>query len=383
MGPVFMSEAGLSSHHVHRTTQGSFMSGTLTIALDAMGGDLGPDAVIPGAALALKDKPYLKFLICGDESRINPLLAQYPEVAKASITFHTDKYVSAHEKPGSALRTGRDSSMRLAIDAVKEKRADCVVSGGNTGALMAMAKMVLKCLPGIERPAIASLMPAVDKEIVVLDLGANLECDSNMLVQFAILGSVYSRVVRGHTQPTVGLLNIGSEDMKGHDELREAAAILQQVKFPGVYTGFVEGNDIPMGSVDVVVTDGFTGNVALKTAEGVSKLISTMLKRSFKSSWVATLGAILASGALKRLKNDMDPRLYNGGMFLGLDGVCVKSHGGMDAVGFANAIKVAAEIAEKNFNERVAAEIAEVMAQEQRLHLVSPPAANTQEKVCS
>lgn len=346
------------------------MSGSLTIALDAMGGDFGPDTVIPGAALALKENPNLKFLIYGDESRINPLLAQHPKVAAASITYHTDKAVSPHDKPGVALRTGRDSSMRLAIDAVKEKKADCVVSGGNTGALMAMAKMVLKCLPGIERPAIASLLPTVKREVVVLDLGANLECDSQMLVQFAILGSVYARVVRGHDQPMVGLLNIGSEDMKGHDELKEAATILQQVKFPGVYKGFVEGNDIPMGEVDVVVTDGFTGNVALKTAEGVSDLISTMLKRSLKSSPIAMLGAMLAYGALKRLKSEMDPRRYNGGMFLGLDGVCVKSHGGMDAFGFSNAILHAAEIAAKNFNVRVAAEIAEVMSQEQKLHLV-------------
>ena len=346
------------------------MSGSLTIALDAMGGDFGPDTVIPGAALALKENPNLKFLIYGDESRINPLLAQHPKVAAASITYHTDKAVSPHDKPGVAVRTGRDSSMRLAIDAVKEKKADCVVSGGNTGALMAMAKMVLKCLPGIERPAIASLLPTVKREVVVLDLGANLECDSQMLVQFAILGSVYARVVRGHDQPMVGLLNIGSEDMKGHDELKEAAMILQQVKFPGVYKGFVEGNDIPMGEVDVVVTDGFTGNVALKTAEGVSDLISTMLKRSLKSSPIAMLGAMLAYGALKRLKSEMDPRRYNGGMFLGLDGVCVKSHGGMDAFGFSNAILHAAEIAAKNFNVRVAAEIAEVMSQEQKLHLV-------------
>lgn len=346
------------------------MSGSLTIALDAMGGDLGPEAVIPGAALALKYNPQLKFLIFGDETRINPLLMSFPDLLKASITFHTDKAVSAHEKPGIALRSGRDSSMRLAINAVAEKKADCVVSGGNTGALMAMAKMVLKCLPGIERPAIASILPTVKNEVVVLDLGANLECDAQMLVQFAILGSVYARVVRGHDQPTVGLLNIGSEDAKGHDELREAAAILQQVKFPGIYAGFVEGNDIPMGTVDVVVTDGFTGNVALKTAEGVSRLFSTMLKRSFKSSFISMVGAFLASRALRKLKDELDPRLYNGGMFLGLNGVCVKSHGGMDDVGMCNAIQYAAELASKNFNVRVAAEIAEVLAQEQKLHLV-------------
>jgi glycerol-3-phosphate acyltransferase PlsX len=343
------------------------MSGHLTIALDAMGGDLGPEAVIPAAALALQKKKNLRFMIFGDSKKIDPLVAQHPKLAKVSTIHHTDHAVSPHEKPGIALRSGRQSSMRLAINAVAEKQAHCIVSGGNTGALMAMAKMVLKCLPGIERPAIASLLPTVKREIVMLDLGANLECTSEMLVQFAILGSVYSRVVRGHEQPTVGLLNIGSEDAKGHEEIRVAAAILQQVKFPGKYAGFVEGNDIPMGTVDVVVTDGFTGNVALKTAEGVSKFISTVLKKHLKASPLGMLGALLASGALKKMKNEVDPRLYNGGMFLGLDGVCVKSHGGMDAVGFCNAILNAAEIADKNFNVRVAAEIAEVMKQEEQI----------------
>lgn len=358
------------------------MSGHLTIALDAMGGDLGPEAVVPGAALALKKNKNLRFMFFGDTKKIEPFLLHHPKLQKVSTIHHTDHAVSSHEKPGIALRTGRQSSMRLAINAVAEKQAHCVVSGGNTGALMAMAKVVLKCLPGIERPAIASLLPTVDKEIVMLDLGANLECTAEMLVQFAILGSVYARVVRGHGQPSVGLLNIGSEDVKGHDEIREAAAILQQVKFPGRYAGFVEGNDIPMGTVDVVVTDGFTGNVALKTAEGVSKLITTVLKRKLKASPLAMFGALLASGALKKLKNEMDPRLYNGGMFLGLDGVCVKSHGGMDAIGFCNAILHAAEIADKNFNVRVAAEIAEVMSQEQQIksHLSSAE-PNVQEMV--
>lgn len=355
------------------------MSGHLTIALDAMGGDMGPDAVVPGAALALEANPVLRFLIFGDETRIRPILSRYPDLEAASSLIHTDQFVSSDEKPGMALRNGRNSSMRLAINAVSDKKADCVVSGGNTGALMVMAKMVLKCLPGIERPAIASLLPTMGKETVMLDLGANLECDSEMLVQFAILGSVYSRVVRGHEQPTVGLLNIGSEDMKGHDEIKMASSILQQIAFPGKYIGFVEGNDIPMGKVDVVVTDGFTGNVALKTAEGVSKLIGEMLKKNLKKSPVSMLGALLARGALRGLKDEMDPRLYNGGMFLGLDGVCVKSHGGMDAIGFANAIKYAAELAARNFNVRVAAEITELMRQEEKMGIHSPEIS--QEKV--
>lgn len=336
------------------------MSGCLTIALDAMGGDLGPDSVVPGAALALSRRPQLKFILFGDEGRIAPILRRFPELESASTVHHTDQFVAAHEKPGVALRSGRHSSMRLAINAVADRRAQCVVSGGNTGALMAMAKMVLKCLPGVDRPAIASVLPTLRKETIMLDLGANLECDASMLVQFAILGSVYARVVRGHERPTVGLLNIGSEDVKGHDEIRGAAAILQAIPFPGQYAGFVEGDGIPRGDVDVVVTDGFTGNVALKTAEGVSKLISGLLKDSLKSSPLGILGGLLAQGAIKKVRRQTDPRLYNGGMFLGLDGVCVKSHGGMDHIGFANAIEYAEELAARNFNARVAAEIAEI-----------------------
>lgn len=354
------------------------MPGQLTIALDAMGGDLGPDAVVPGASLALKRNPALQFLIFGHQDKINPILSKYPDVARVSQVIHTEHAVSAHEKPGVALRTGRQSSMRLAINAVADKKADCVVSGGNTGALMAMAKMGLRCLPGIDRPAIASLLPTMGKETVMLDLGANLECDAEMLVQFAILGSVYARFVRGLDEPTVGLLNIGSEDMKGHDEIKKAAAILSQVKFPGKYAGFIEGNDIPMGAVDVVVTDGFTGNVALKTAEGVSKLISGMLKKNLKASPLAMLGAFLAKGALMSLKEEMDPRNYNGGMFLGLDGVCVKSHGNMDAIGFANAIGYAAELAARQFNDHVSKELANVLAQEK---VITVPDFDPQEKV--
>lgn len=340
------------------------LSGNLIIALDVMGGDHGPSALIPGAALALQERPQITYLLFGDETKIAPMLERYPALKPVSTIVHTDKAVSSDDKPAQALRNGRDSSMRLAINAVKEGRAHCIVSGGNTGALMAMAKMVLKCLPGIQRPAIASVFPTMKGATTVLDLGANLECDAELLVQFAVLGSVYSRVVRGQEVPTVGILNVGSEDMKGHEELRNAAAILQQVKFPGKYYGFVEGNDITAGTVDVIVTDGFTGNVALKVAEGVGKLTSHMLKQSLKSSPLSMLGAALAYGALKGLKKRMDPRLYNGGMFLGLDGVCVKSHGSMDEIGVASAIKVAADMVASSFNSRVAQEIQQVLSQE-------------------
>lgn len=340
------------------------MSGHLTIALDAMGGDHGPASVIPGAARALEQNPQLKFMVYGNEAKITPFLNRYEKLKSCVEMIHTEHAISAHEKPVAALRNGRQSSMRLAINAVAEKRADCIISGGNTGALMAIAKTVLKCLPGIDRPAIASVLPTMDKDLVMLDLGANLECDPAMLVQFAILGSVYARAIRGLEKPRVGLLNVGSEDMKGHDELKEAARILQQISFPGEYAGFIEGNDIPMGSVDVVVTDGFTGNVALKTAEGVSKWFTHMLRGALKSTPVAMMGGLLANSALQKLKAHIDPRLYNGGMFLGLDGVCVKSHGSMDDIGFANAIKYASELASRKFNARVAHEISEVMKQD-------------------
>lgn len=336
-----------------------------TIALDAMGGDYGPDVVVPGAAQALSKIPGTKFLFFGDEAKIAPVLDKYADLKAVSTIVHTDKKISSSDKPTTAVRNSKDTSMRLAIEAVKEGRAGSVVSAGNTGALMVLSKMILKTLPGIERPAIASLMPNAKGSSVMLDLGANLECDADVLVQFAMLGATYARVVRGIETPTVGILNVGTEDMKGHEEGREAAAILSQVKFQGKYHGFIEGNDITKGTVDVVVTDGFTGNVALKTAEGVGKLTSQFLKDAFKSSPLAMIGYMLASGAMNKLRAKLNPSKYNGGMFLGLDGVAVKSHGGSDIDGTENAILVAANLVHNGFNKRVAAEIAEVMAQTQ------------------
>lgn len=340
------------------------MPDTLTLALDAMGGDMGPRAVIGGAARALAADPHLKFLLFGRRAEIELQLRHYPNLRAACEIHHTDQVIASDEKPAFALRQGRDSSMRKAIDAVADGRAACVISSGNTGALMATAKVVLKTLPGIHRPAIASVFPTIKGQTVMLDLGANIECDPEMLVQFAVLGAVYARAVKGIDRPSVGILNVGSEDMKGHDELRRAASILQSIKFPGVYHGFIEGNDIPMGTTDVVVTDGFTGNVALKVAEGVGKLTGVFIRQAFKSSPLAMLGALLAYGGIKRLKKRVDPRLYNGGMFLGVNGICVKSHGGSDDVGFANAIAVAADLARNDFNKKVAAEIEAVMNQE-------------------
>jgi glycerol-3-phosphate acyltransferase PlsX len=341
------------------------MSHNQIIALDAMGGDFGPSVTVPAAGLALKElRTGIGFIFFGDEKKIRPLLEKDAALYAVSSIRHTDKVIASDEKPSTALRSGRDSSMRLAIDAVRDGEAGSVVSAGNTGALMATAKMVLKCLPGISRPAIASVLPTINGDTVMLDLGANIICDAEILVQFAVLGSVYAKVVKGIPAPSVGLLNVGAEAMKGPDQVRQAAAILSSVKFPGRYTGFVEGDDIAKGAVDVVVTDGFTGNVALKVTEGVGKFASHAMKATFTSSFMARIGALFAYGGIKRLKKKMDPRFYNGGMFLGVDGICVKSHGGMDEYGFSRAILVAANLVERGYNKRVALEIEQVMSQE-------------------
>lgn len=329
-----------------------------TVALDAMGGDEGPAMVVAGADVARLNHPGVRFLLFGDGAKLEPLLAERPGLAAVSTVEHTDRIVTNDTKPSIALRSGRQSSMRLAIDAVAGGRADCVVSAGNTGALMAMAKFALKTLPGIDRPAIASFFPTERGETVMLDLGANIECDADNLVQFALMGAVFCKAVLGYPSPTIGLLNVGAEELKGHDELREAAARLRSMDLPGRFHGFVEGDDITRGTVDVVVTDGFTGNVALKTAEGTAKLVSHWLRQTFKSSVFASLGYLLAANAFRKLKARTDPRRYNGAMFVGLRGICVKSHGGTDAKGFGHAIDVAVDLAIEGFSETVRMELA-------------------------
>ena len=347
------------------------MSGRLTIALDAMGGDHAPDMVVAGAEVARLRHPGVDYLLFGDEHRIGPLLAKLPALRDITTVLHTPDAVAPDAKAAVALRQGRNTSMRRAIDAVGEGKAGVVVSAGNTGALMVMAKMVLKTLPGIDRPAIASFFPTQRGESVMLDLGANLECDADNLVQFAVMGSAFARTVLGVPEPTVGLLNVGSEDQKGHESIREAATRLRALSgLPMRFHGFVEGNDLALGKVDVIVTDGFTGNVALKTAEGTAKLYSEFLRRTFQASFMARLGYLLARPAFKKLKERTDPRRYNGAMFLGLRGICVKSHGGTDAVGFANAICVAYDLAAHGFNERIKEEMP-------RLHAASGPGSET------
>lgn len=335
------------------------MSDGLTVALDAMGGDQAPDMVVRGADIALERSPELKFIFVGDETRIAPLVAKTKRLKNQSPEIvHTDKVISAEEKPSVALRKGKGSSMRLAIDLVSEGRADCVVSAGNTGALMAMSKLVLRPIRGIDRPAIAGFFPTRRGESAMLDLGANVVCDATNLVQFAIMGQIFVRTVLGLERPVVGILNVGSEEQKGHESVREAATILRSMTdMPFEFHGFVEGDDIPAGTVDVVVTDGFSGNIALKTAEGTSRLIGQFLRDAFRNSLLSKLGYLLARGAVGQLRQRMDPRRYNGAMFLGLNGIAVKSHGGTDALGFANAIGVAADMKRYGFLEKVREEL--------------------------
>ena len=334
------------------------MSGGITIALDAMGGDRAPGMVVKGAEIALQRHPDVHFLLFGEQDEIRPLLAKLPHLAKSVTLQHTSDVVADDAKPSLALRTGRQSSMRMAIDAVADGRANGVVSAGNTGALMALAKFALKMLPGIDRPAIASLFPTRRGESVMLDLGANIECDEENLVQFALMGDVFARTVLGLVEPTVGLLNVGSEDLKGNDAVRAAAALLRDMVTPIHFYGFIEGDDIAAGTVDVVVTDGFTGNIAVKTAEGIGKLFGEFLEAAFRHSLPARIGYLFARNALRKLRMRSDPRRYNGAIFLGLSGIAVKSHGSTDAFGFANAIGVAIDMKVNGVLDKIRVELA-------------------------
>lgn len=333
---------------------------TVTLALDGMGGDAAPEIVVAGAARALEQRPELRFLLFGDEDRILDLLREHPNLESATELGHTPDAVAADAKPSTALRHGRRSSMRLAIDAVRDGRAGAAVSAGNTGALMAMAVFTLRTLPGIDRPAIASVMPSKGSRVVFLDLGANVECSAEHLFQFAVMGEVYARAILGVAKPRVGLLNVGTEELKGDGVVRRAATLLRDSELPIDYAGFVEGTDVTKGSVDVVVTDGFTGNVALKMAEGTASLFTTALREAFSSSWRGRLGYLLARPALQGLRDRFDPRLYNGALFLGVNGVVVKSHGGTDAIGFAAAINAAVEFINQATNQRIVEEMGSV-----------------------
>src|SRR5215470_13978493 len=340
------------------------MGAPVTIALDAMGGDHGPSVVVPAAGTALIRHPDMRFLLVGDSARIEPELASHEALAKKATVIHTDVAVAMDANPSQALRKGRwKSSMWLALEAVRDGRADAAVSAGNTGALMAMAKFCLKTIVGIDRPAIAAIWPTVEAECIVLDVGATVGADSRQLVEFALMGAAMARALFGMERPTVGLLNIGVEEVKGLDEIKAAATALKDTPLPIEFRGFVEGDEIGPGAADVVVTDGFTGNIALKTAEGTAKQIGAYLRAAMGRSFLAKLGAVLAQGAFRALKEKMDPRQLNGGIFLGLNGIVVKSHGGTDATGFASAVDVAYDMASSGVVTRLAGDVARFHAE--------------------
>ena len=318
------------------------MPGKVRIALDAMGGDHGASVVVPGAELSLGRHPDMEFVLFGDRAIVEPLLASRPRLKAVSRFVHTDIAVKMDAKPSQALRQGRwKSSMWLAIDAVKKGEADVAVSAGNTGALMAMAKIGLKTMAGVERPAIACLWPTLKGESVVLDVGASIGADAPHLVAMAVMGAGMARALLNIARPKVGLLNIGVEEVKGLDAVRGAGLILRDAKLPDLeYAGFVEGDDIGKGTVDVVVTEGFAGNIALKTAEGTARQLGQYLKSAMTKTLLTKLGYLLARGAFRTLSEKMDPRKSNGGVFLGLNGIVIKSHGGTDAEGFAYAVDI-------------------------------------------
>lgn len=325
-----------------------------------MGGDAAPGMVVGGAALARERHPNVRFLLFGDEAKIAPLLARHRSLRDVAQVRHTDQEVKSTDRPSHALRQGRQSSMRLAINAVAEGEAGGVVSAGNTGALMAMSKFVLKPMKGIDRPALCGFLPTLRGESVMLDLGANVECDEDNLVQFAIMGAAFARTILGLPRPTVGLLNVGEEELKGNEAVKGAAAILNEAELPLRFHGFIEGNDIAKGTTDVVVTDGFSGNVALKTMEGTATLFSQFLRTAFGQSWLSKLGYMLSKPAIMALRERIDPRHHNGAVFMGLNGICVKSHGSMDDVGFATAIGLAIDMAADGVIGRITADMAQL-----------------------
>jgi phosphate acyltransferase len=332
------------------------------IAVDAMGGDEGVRVMIEGAALARRRHDRFKFLLVGDEVRIKAALENHPNLREASEILHADDVVSGEEKPTQALRRAKTTSMGLAINAVKTGDAGAAVSAGNTGALMAMAKLALRTMPGIDRPALAALLPTLGKnDLVMLDLGANTDCDARNLVQFAIMGAAYSRIVTGLDSPRVRLLNIGTEEGKGTDVLRDAASQLKAAsQLAMTFDGFTEADKLSRGDVDVIVTDGFSGNIALKAVEGAARFVADLLRRSFASSLRSKVGFLISRPATELLKHHLDPNNHNGAVFLGLNGVVVKSHGSANALGVANAVAVTARLLEEDLTTRIMADLATI-----------------------
>ncbi|WOC15023.1 phosphate acyltransferase PlsX [Pseudochrobactrum sp. MP213Fo] len=331
----------------------------VTISIDAMGGDFGPEVVIPAAANALERHPDIRFVFYGLAGQVEPFLDKYPKLKAASQLHFSETAVQMDEKPSQALRNGRGkSSMWQAIEAVKNGEADVCISAGNTGALMAMAKFCLRMMASIERPAIAAIWPTARGDSIVLDVGASIGADARQLLDYSVMGAGMARALFEIERPTVGLLNIGVEEVKGLDAIKEAGAALRATPHPGFeYTGFVEGNDIGRGVVDVVVTEGFAGNIALKTAEGTVKQIAAYLRGAMNRTWMARIGYILAKGAFDRLRDKMDPNKVNGGVFLGLNGVVIKSHGGANAEGFCSAIEVGYDMVRNGLLQKIDADL--------------------------
>ncbi len=336
------------------------------ISIDAMGGDGGVKAVIGGMEKSARNNPDIKFIIHGDEAEIKRCLKRRPELAAITDVNATNDVISMDDKPSTALRGGKKSSMWAAIAALKDKTAQATVSCGNTGALMAMSTVQLRKAPGVARPAIAILWPSTNEQSynILLDAGADIKADPQDLLKYAIMGASYARNGLGLRQPRIGLLNVGIEEFKGRAELQDAAKLIGTVATSSdfQFVGFVEGSDIPSDRVDVIVTDGFTGNIALKTAEGTARQVSNLLKAAFTHSLLSRLGALFALTSLRRLKQRIDPRKVNGGVFLGLNGTVVKSHGGADATGIAAAIGLAVSLAQNGFAEKLTARVAAGLA---------------------
>ncbi len=335
------------------------------IAIDAMGGDSGPSVMVAGAARAWQRRGDLSFLLFGDQALIREELDKYEGFASVCEIVHCDDVIAGTEKPSQAIRRAKTTSMGRAIAAVKGGEASAAVSGGNTGALMAMAKLALRTMPSIDRPALAALLPTLgDNDVVMLDLGANTECDVQNLVQFAVMGAAYARVVLDLERPRVQLLNIGTEELKGTDELKEAAAILRDSSSDlGMrFDGFIESDKLSRGGADVVVTDGFSGNIALKSVEGTARFVTDLLRRAFSSSLRSKFGFLISRPATELLKHHLDPNNHNGAVFLGLNGLVVKSHGSANDNGVANAIRVAARMVREDLTRKITEDVATVAA---------------------
>lgn len=351
-GAALMTEASVVQAEGGAATVEATSSVPFTLAVDAMGGDHAPEIVLAGLEIAAIRHPKVRILLIGDQEVLESSLKNYPKAAEICTVRHAPESIPMEMKPTAALRV-RGSSMRVAMQAVASGEALGVVSAGNSGAMLALAKIIVKALPGISRPAMAAVQPSARGDVVMLDLGANILCDARNLVEFAVMGEAFAQAALALKAPAIGLLNVGSEELKGDERLKQAAERLRDSVLADSFYGFVEGHDITAGVTDVVVTDGFTGNVALKTGEGALKLAFGLLKSVFESNWLTKLGYMLVRPGLRRMREWIDPARYNGALFVGLNGIVVKSHGGADSEGFASAVDVAIDAVENNLNAKI------------------------------